>query len=286
MKEQGSNIPYKRIMLLGILSLLSGIIGLFFGVSGTMQFNFDYIFIGIIASFCALTALKFYWKQINQPLKQKTPSTPVQPTVSASSPVDFSFTTLGAINSKGFSITTVYNRSIGKPVYYHWKNAQTVVLMNNYTQLKIIFNDQSELMLDDSYSSWHALLKSIPKGFENFPYNIVQKLSPKYSNCTICGAIAVFYKTQRCKCCNNKLHPEASENDIKERQLEWFAFLQTKTPEQKKGFPIYPDWIPLVSAQEILDYQKSKSSSPSTPIKKTPLEQDQSSEEDDYLLED
>lgn len=218
--------------------------------------------VGVPTLLLSFLGLRIYWKLVNSFVKNQVSSNTPSDWPSNTTEHAFSISTLGDINSKGFSITHISNKSISDKIHYNWKNVADFTLLDNYRQLRIFFKDQSELLLDDSFHSWHALLKSIPKGFANYPYEIVKKLSPKYSNCQICGAIAVFFKTQRCKCCNNKVQPEVREATIRQHQLEWFAFQQAQASDTSKDFPIFPDWIPLVSAQEILHYRQSKNKIP------------------------
>ena len=165
--------------------------------------------------------------------------------------------TINIIDGKGF---VLYSKS--ERVYYYWTDFNSIELSHNNT--KLVLKGNKSITLSDKMKNFRILLRSIPKSETYVKTGYILEFYSKLNFCEICGFRAII--NNACLCCGhyvfgkNKKTIELNQTDyIKVCQLDFF-----KTMRRMDTFEIFytkennfikdDQWKPLISRQDILDY--------------------------------
>ena len=147
---------------------------------------------------------------------------------------------------------------------YYWRDIHWIQFEKE--KFRLIIKDKKTLVIDLQTQNLYMLLKNIPLGYKDFDYSYINSFFSNLKTCKVCGAIAV--NESECLSCgcmtwNSELEKEYASYDeyVKENQLDIFSTMdQNEKFSDFKindiNFEFDPDWSPLVTKKEVLEYSK------------------------------
>jgi hypothetical protein len=168
---------------------------------------------------------------------------------------------ISSITNNGFSLGNGK-----KNVQYRWDDFDTAEI--NPSRLEVKLKGRKKLIINDQFFSFYTFLKKIPHHYKSFYYNTIDNFFDQLQPCKVCGLIAAT--TEKCLYCNSVEWNTEIEKEyhtyeayVKASQLEVFATWEKNEPFcdfklTNHAFNTDPDWKPLVTKKEVLDYSKKE----------------------------
>ena len=130
----------------------------------------------------------------------------------------------------------------------------------------LILKGNKKIKITSNYHRFYRLVRSLPKGYAGLDYSKISGFFENLKSCKICGSLAV--QDDACLDCGCSVYDReldqdhASENAfIMENQLDVFCVFDENEPfhdfkQEYNGFDLDPNWKPLVTKKDVLDYSK------------------------------
>ena len=153
-----------------------------------------------------------------------------------------------------------------KTTEYRWTSFDDAFF--NEKKNAITFSGREKVVVKKSVVNWELFVSNLPKNFRSLDYNFIDSIFANLLTCRMCGMNA--YNGEECYYCGTEKWSEELENEygtdenhIRELQLDFFA---TMEPSEKFSefkikdnfFKQDPNWKPLVTKEEVLEYSKKE----------------------------